>query len=103
MFGAAQVSAQPTLRVTAANSSSPNALYDVLFGAQTNTLLNADGSSGAFQSFHSLVLVPNNDKRRRRCDRRRYRRRHDRALFRPDRHALGLLDGGVERLLEEPE
>jgi hypothetical protein len=57
LLGAAQVSAQPTLRVTAANSSAPNAVYDVLFGAQQTTLLNADGSS--FQSFHSLVLVPN--------------------------------------------
>ena len=62
LVGAAQVSAQPTLRVTAANSSAPNgtvpnAVYDVLFGAQQTTLLNADGSS--FQSFHSLVLVPN--------------------------------------------
>jgi hypothetical protein len=57
LCGAAHVSAQPTLRVTAANSSSPNAVYDVLFGAQQTTLLNADGSS--FKSFHSLVLVPN--------------------------------------------
>ncbi len=60
---AAHVSAQqPTLRVTATNSSAPtgtvpNAVYDVLFGAQQTTLLNADG--GSFQSFHSLVLVPN--------------------------------------------
>jgi hypothetical protein len=59
MLGAAHVSAQPTLRVTAANSSAPNAVYDVLFGAQQTTLLNADGASASFQSFHSLVLVPN--------------------------------------------
>jgi hypothetical protein len=57
LLGAAHVSAQPTLRVTAANSSSPNAVYDVLFDAQETTLLNADGSS--FKSFRSLVLVPN--------------------------------------------
>jgi hypothetical protein len=54
----AQAPAQPTLRVTAANSSPPNAVYDVLFGVPpTTTLLNSDGVS--FQSFHSLVLVPN--------------------------------------------
>ena len=58
LCAAAHVSAQPTLRVTAANSSSPNAVYDVLFGAAPQTtLLNADGIS--FKSFHSLVLVPN--------------------------------------------
>ena len=57
IFAAAGGYAQ-SLRVTAANSSSPNAVYDVLFSppAQT-TLLNGDGS--AFKSFHSLVFVPN--------------------------------------------
>ena len=95
LFGAAHVSAQPTLRVTAANSSSPNAVYDVLFGAQETTLLNADGSS--FQESSFAGARAEQRERRRRCDRRRYRRRHDRALFRPDRYTDGLRDGGVER------
>jgi hypothetical protein len=46
-----------TLRVTAANSSAPDAVYDVLFNPTETTLLNADGNS--FQRFHSLVFVPN--------------------------------------------
>lgn len=58
LCAATHASAQPTLRVTAANSSSPNAVYDVLFGAAPQTtLLNSDGIS--FKSFHSLVLVSN--------------------------------------------
>jgi hypothetical protein len=56
LLPALNLSAQ-TLRVTAANSSAPNAAYDVLFSAAETTLLNADGSS--FHSFHSLVFVPN--------------------------------------------
>jgi hypothetical protein len=56
VFAAAGGYAQ-SLRVTAANSSSPNAVYDVLFSAAQTTLLNGDGS--AFKSFHSLVFVPN--------------------------------------------
>ena len=56
VFATASVSAQ-SLRVTAANSSSPNAVYDVLFRAAQTTLLNGDGN--AFKSFHSLVFVPN--------------------------------------------
>ena len=56
VFAAANVHAQ-SLRVTAANSSSPNAVYDVLFNPAQTTLLNADGA--AFKSFHSLVFVSN--------------------------------------------
>jgi hypothetical protein len=56
VFATAGAYAQ-SLRVTAANSSSPNAVYDVLFSAAQTTLLNGDGS--AFKSFHSLVFVPN--------------------------------------------
>jgi hypothetical protein len=56
VFAAANVYAQ-SLRVTAANSSSPNAVYDVLFSPPQTTLLNADGA--AFKSFHSLVFVSN--------------------------------------------
>jgi hypothetical protein len=46
-----------TLRVTATNSSAPNAVYDVLFGPGQTTLLNADGNT--FKSFRSAVFVPN--------------------------------------------
>jgi hypothetical protein len=46
-----------SLRVTAANSSAPNAIYDVLFNPAQTTLLNADGA--AFKSFHSVVFVSN--------------------------------------------
>jgi hypothetical protein len=53
---AANVDAQ-SLRVTAANSSSPNAVYDVFFSPAQTTLLNADGAT--FKSFHSLVFVAN--------------------------------------------
>ena len=56
VFTAANVDAQ-SLRVTAANSSSPNAVYDVLFSPAQTTLLNADGAT--FKSFHSLVFVSN--------------------------------------------
>src|ERR1700679_4308697 len=56
VFSAANVYAQ-SLRVTAANSSSPNAVYDVLFNPAQTTLLNSDGA--AFKSFHSLVFVSN--------------------------------------------
>jgi hypothetical protein len=56
VLAAAGADAQ-SLRVTAANSSSPNAVYDVLFNPAQTTLLNADG--GAFKSFHSLVFVSN--------------------------------------------
>ncbi|MGH3428928.1 MAG: hypothetical protein ACRDQZ_15410, partial [Mycobacteriales bacterium] len=44
-----------TLRVTAANSSAPNALYDVLFSPAGTTLLNSDG--GTLGSLRSLVFV----------------------------------------------
>jgi hypothetical protein len=53
---AATLQAQ-SLRVAAANSSAPNAVYDVLFNPNGTTLLNSDGAS--FQSFHSLVYVQN--------------------------------------------
>lgn len=56
VLAAANAYAQ-SLRVTAANSSSPNAVYDVLFNPAQTTLLNADGA--AFKSFHSLVFVSN--------------------------------------------
>jgi len=56
VLAAANLYAQ-SLRVTAANSSSPNAVYDVLFGPASATLLNGDG--GAFKSFRSLVFVSN--------------------------------------------
>jgi hypothetical protein len=46
-----------SLRVTAANSSAPNGVYDVVFNPAGTTLLNADGVS--FQSFRSAVFVPN--------------------------------------------
>lgn len=45
-----------TLRVTAANSSAPNALYDVLFSPAGTTLLNSDG--GTLGSLRSVVFVP---------------------------------------------
>jgi hypothetical protein len=45
-----------SLRVTAANSSAPNAVYDVLFSPAGTTLLNSNGS--AIRSFHSLAFVP---------------------------------------------
>jgi hypothetical protein len=45
-----------SLRVAAANSSAPNALYDVLFSPAGTTLLNSDGS--AMRSFRSLAFVP---------------------------------------------
>jgi hypothetical protein len=44
-----------TLRVTAANSSASNAVYDVLFSPAGTALLNSDGS--AMGSFRSLVFV----------------------------------------------
>jgi hypothetical protein len=44
-----------SLRVTAANSSAPNAVYDVLFAPPSTTLLNSDGAS--FMSTRSLVFV----------------------------------------------
>jgi hypothetical protein len=46
-----------SLRVTAANSSAPDAVYDVLFNPGGTTLLNADG--GSMQSFRSAVFVSN--------------------------------------------
>jgi hypothetical protein len=52
---AAQLPAQ-SLRVTAANSTAPGAVYDVLFNPAGTTLLNADGAS--FKSLQSLVFVP---------------------------------------------
>src|SRR5450755_333632 len=54
-FFAAQLPAQ-SLRVTAANSSAPGAVYDVLFSPAGTTLLNADGAS--FHAAQSLVFVP---------------------------------------------
>jgi hypothetical protein len=47
----------PTLRVAAANSFSNNAVYDVFFSPISTLLLNSDGAT--YQSFHSLVYVPN--------------------------------------------
>lgn len=55
LLGAAQLPAQ-SLRVTAANSSVPDAVYDVVFSSGETTLLNSDGS--AFKSFRSAVFVP---------------------------------------------
>ena len=55
VFFAAQLPAQ-SLRVTAANASAPNAVYDVLFSPAQTTLLNADGAS--FHALQSLVFVP---------------------------------------------
>jgi hypothetical protein len=52
---AAQLPAQ-SLRVTVANSSAPDAVYDVLFSPAATSLLNADGAS--FHSLQSLVFVP---------------------------------------------
>ena len=46
-----------SLRVTAASSSAPDSVYDVVFNPAGTTLLNADG--GSFQSFRSAVFVPN--------------------------------------------
>ena len=54
-FFAAQLPAQ-SLRVTAANASAPDAVYDVLFSPAQTTLLNADGAS--FHALQSLVFVP---------------------------------------------
>ena len=45
-----------SLRVTAANSSAPNAVYDVLFSPAGTTLLNSNGS--AIRSFRALAFVP---------------------------------------------
>ena len=101
LCAAAHVSAQPTLRVTAANSSSPNAVYDVLFGAHANHP--AECGREFIQELSFAGARAEQRERRRRCDRRRYHRRHDRALFRPDRYAYGLLDGGVERGIEYSE
>jgi hypothetical protein len=56
VFAATNLPAQ-SLRVTAANASAPDAVYDVLFNPGGTTLLNADG--GSMQSFHSAVFVPN--------------------------------------------
>ncbi len=55
VFFAAQLPAQ-SLRVTAANASAPDAVYDVLFSPAQTTLLNADGAS--FHALQSLVFVP---------------------------------------------
>lgn len=44
-LGAAGALPAQTLRVTVANSSAPNALYDVLFSPAGTTLLNADGAA----------------------------------------------------------
>jgi hypothetical protein len=53
---AAGIATAQSLRVTAANASAPNAVYDVLFNPAGTTLLNSDGSSLA--STRSLVFVP---------------------------------------------
>jgi hypothetical protein len=45
-----------SLRVTAANSSAPNAVYDVLFSPAETTLLDSNGS--AMGSLRALVFVP---------------------------------------------
>ena len=45
-----------SLRVTAANSSAPDAVYDVLFTPAGTTLLNSDGN--ALKSLRSLVFAP---------------------------------------------
>jgi len=45
-----------SLRVTAANSSAPNAVYDVLFSPAGTTLLNSDGR--AMGSFRAVAFVP---------------------------------------------
>jgi hypothetical protein len=45
-----------SLRVTAANSSAPNAIYDVLFNPPGTTLLNSDGHSK--RSLRSVAFVP---------------------------------------------
>jgi hypothetical protein len=57
LFAASDLYAQ-SLRVTAANSSADNAVYDVLFNPApgSTTLLNSDGSS--MTSFRSAVFVP---------------------------------------------
>lgn len=54
LLAAAELPAQ-SLRVTAANSSAPDAVYDVVFSSGATTLLNSDG--GAFKSFRSAVFV----------------------------------------------
>jgi hypothetical protein len=56
LLAAPKVPAQ-SLRVTAASSSAPNSVYDVVFNPAGTTLLNADGAS--FQSFRSAVFVSN--------------------------------------------
>jgi hypothetical protein len=55
LFAASDLYAQ-SLRVTAANSSADNAVYDILFNPAGTTLLNSDGSS--MGSLRSLVFVP---------------------------------------------
>ena len=92
---AAQLPAQ-SLRVTAANSTAPEAVYDVLFSPAGTTLLNADGAS--FKSLQSLVFVPGSNVRRR-PDRRRHHRRRAAALLRAHRHAADLRHGDLEHRL----
>jgi len=55
LFAAGDLCAQ-SLRVTAANSSADNAVYDVLFNPTGTTLLNSDGTR--MGRFRSLVFVP---------------------------------------------
>jgi hypothetical protein len=54
-MSAAGGAAAQSLRVTATNSSAPNAVYDVLFSPASTTLLNSDGAS--LTSTRSLVFV----------------------------------------------
>ena len=54
-LSAAGGAAAQSLRVTATNSSAPNAVYDVLFSPASTTLLNSDGAS--LTSTRSLVFV----------------------------------------------
>ncbi|HYL70592.1 MAG TPA: hypothetical protein VEY89_04740, partial [Candidatus Dormibacteraeota bacterium] len=55
LFGTGALCAQ-SLRITVANSSAPNALYDMLFSPAGTTLLNADGA--AMVSDRSVAFIP---------------------------------------------
>ncbi|MGO8830834.1 MAG: hypothetical protein ACLQT5_16470 [Steroidobacteraceae bacterium] len=49
----------PTLRVTAANSTTDSYVYDVFFSPAATTLLNNTADESPFMSLHSAVYVPN--------------------------------------------
>ena len=83
-----------TLRVTVANSSAPNALYDVLFNPAGTTLLNADGAAMVSDRSVAFISGASGGSGRRR---RRLRRQRHRALRRTQRHAAAGRGEHLER------